>query len=62
MLPPRVAGIQVIIIPTGLNAKTTPEERSAVVSACRDIEGVSCGCRACFFLPEAGGGFFLGLC
>jgi prolyl-tRNA synthetase len=37
VLPPRIAKIQSILIPVGLNAKTTPEEREQHAKQCADI-------------------------
>lgn len=43
VLPPRVAQIQVTIIPVGLTAKSTQEERDAVYSGAKDIEQTLAG-------------------
>ena len=31
ILPPRVAGIQIVVIPCGISAKTTPEAKQALL-------------------------------
>ncbi|KAJ1758043.1 hypothetical protein LPJ58_002996 [Coemansia sp. RSA 1591] len=38
VLPPRVAETQVIIVPCGVNAKTTSEQRAAINDACLSVE------------------------
>ena len=37
VLPPRVASIQVIIIPCGITAKSTDEDRARINDACDDL-------------------------
>ena len=37
VLPPRVASIQVIVIPCGITAKTTDEQRAAINGACDEL-------------------------
>lgn len=37
VLPPRVANIQVVIVPCGITAKTTEEERRSINDACADL-------------------------
>ncbi|KDE08390.1 prolyl-tRNA synthetase [Microbotryum lychnidis-dioicae p1A1 Lamole] len=38
VLPPRVAQLQVVIVPVGITAKTTDEERGQVYEACLSVE------------------------
>lgn len=38
VLPPRVAQNQVVIVPVGLTAKSTPEQRKSIIDGCRKIE------------------------
>ena len=38
MLPPRVASIQVVIVPTGLGGKLTSEEQAHLFDACKNVE------------------------
>lgn len=38
VLPPKVAFYQVVIVPTGLNKKTTEETKEKVMQRCRDLE------------------------
>ena len=37
VLPPRVAGIQVIIVPCGITAKTSDDQRAQINSACEEL-------------------------
>ncbi|KAJ7132037.1 hypothetical protein C8R44DRAFT_612430 [Mycena epipterygia] len=37
VLPPRVASVQVVIVPCGITAKTTDESRAKINSACEDL-------------------------
>lgn len=37
VLPPRVANIQIIVVPCGLTVKSTNEERVKVIKACEDV-------------------------
>lgn len=37
VLPPRVVNIQVVIVPCGITAKTTEDERRAINDACADL-------------------------
>jgi len=38
VLPPRVASVQVVIVPVGITAKTTPEQREELLNACADLQ------------------------
>ncbi|VVT57479.1 uncharacterized protein SAPINGB_P005716 [Magnusiomyces paraingens] len=38
VLPPRVAETQVVVVPVGLTAKSTPEQRKEIQDSCRKIE------------------------
>lgn len=38
VIPPRVAQIQVVIVPTGLNATTSDEERERIFDECVKLE------------------------
>lgn len=38
VLPPRIAQNQVVIVPVGLTAKTTPEQRENIIEGCKKIE------------------------
>ncbi|EPQ53662.1 prolyl-tRNA synthetase [Gloeophyllum trabeum ATCC 11539] len=38
VLPPRVAGIQAVVVPCGITAKATDEERKRINDACLDLE------------------------
>lgn len=38
VLPPRVAQTQVVIVPVGITAKTTPEQREDIINGCKNIE------------------------
>jgi prolyl-tRNA synthetase len=38
VLPPRVASVQVIIVPVGITVKTTPEQRDAISAACTSLQ------------------------
>lgn len=38
VLPPRVAQIQVVVVPVGLTSKTTPEQREAINSGAQKVE------------------------
>ncbi len=38
VMPPRVSNIQVVIVPVGLTARTTPEERQKIETACSDLQ------------------------
>lgn len=40
MLPPRVACIQVIIVPTGLNKKQSEESKQALFAKCTEVVDV----------------------
>lgn len=40
VLPPKVASIQVVIIPTGITVKTTPAEKEAIISKCNEMFSV----------------------
>lgn len=40
VLPPRVASIQVVVVPVGITAKTTPEQRTVIFSACQSLADV----------------------
>lgn len=44
VLPPRIAPMQVVIIPCGLNTKTTPEVEQAVMEMCDEIRGILESC------------------
>ncbi|PPQ88065.1 hypothetical protein CVT25_013673 [Psilocybe cyanescens] len=37
VLPPRVASIQVVVVPCGITAKTTDEQRAKINSTCEDL-------------------------
>jgi prolyl-tRNA synthetase len=37
VLPPKVASLQVVIIPTGITVKTTPADKEAIFSKCREL-------------------------
>lgn len=37
VLPPKVASVQVVIIPCGLTVKMTQQDKDAVYEACRDV-------------------------
>ena len=37
VLPPRVASVQVVVIPVGITTKTSPEEEQAIYSKCSEI-------------------------
>jgi prolyl-tRNA synthetase len=37
VLPPRVANIQVIIVPCGITAKTTDEQRAEINNSCEEL-------------------------
>jgi prolyl-tRNA synthetase len=37
VLPPKVASLQVIIIPTGITVKTSPAEKEAILSKCKEM-------------------------
>ncbi|KAF7309589.1 Dihydrolipoyl dehydrogenase [Mycena indigotica] len=37
VLPPRVANIQVIVVPCGITARTTDEQRATINNACEDL-------------------------
>lgn len=39
VLPPRVASVQVIVIPCGITAKTADEERDGIYAACESLAG-----------------------
>ncbi|CAO1620020.1 unnamed protein product [Sympodiomycopsis kandeliae] len=38
VMPPRVSQVQVVVIPCGITAKTTPEERKSIEDACANAE------------------------
>ncbi|TFY59063.1 hypothetical protein EVJ58_g6012 [Rhodofomes roseus] len=40
VLPPRVASIQVVIVPCGITAKTTDEQRKAISDKCEELANV----------------------
>ncbi|KAI8621917.1 hypothetical protein BC830DRAFT_1092162 [Chytriomyces sp. MP71] len=40
VLPPRIANIQVVVIPVGITSKTTPEERTRIHSFVEDVTNV----------------------
>lgn len=42
VMPPRVASVQVVIIPVGITSKTTEEGRAALIQGCRDLEQTLC--------------------
>ena len=48
VMPPRVSSIQVVIVPVGLSAKQTDEEKNTIYDACKKMEGelLSIGVRA----------------
>jgi prolyl-tRNA synthetase len=37
VLPPRVASIQAVIVPCGITAKTTDEQRASINGACEEL-------------------------
>jgi prolyl-tRNA synthetase len=37
VLPPRVASIQVVVVPCGITAKTTDEDRAKINNACDEL-------------------------
>lgn len=37
VLPPRVASVQVVVVPCGITAKTTEEERLAIIAKCNEL-------------------------
>lgn len=37
VLPPKVANIQVVVVPVGVTAKTTDEMREKIATACTDV-------------------------
>lgn len=37
VLPPRVASVQVVVVPCGINAKTTPEQRKEIFDKCDEL-------------------------
>lgn len=39
VLPPKVASIQVVIVPCGITAKTTDEARKSINDACENLAG-----------------------
>ena len=48
VMPPRVSSVQVVIVPVGLNAKQTEEQKQVIYDACKDMEKdlLSIGVRA----------------
>lgn len=40
VLPPRVASTQVLLVPCGLTAKTSAEDRQNVIEACKNVEAM----------------------
>ncbi|XP_041970133.1 bifunctional glutamate/proline--tRNA ligase [Aricia agestis] len=48
VLPPRVADIQVIVVPCGITASSSPEERKSLMEACQQLVGelLAAGIRA----------------
>ena len=42
VLPPRVACVQVVIVPCGITATSTDEERSDLIDACKELEADIC--------------------
>jgi prolyl-tRNA synthetase len=40
VLPPKVASLQVVIIPTGITVKTSPADKEAILSKCREMFSV----------------------
>lgn len=40
VLPPRVANIQIVIVPVGITARTTPEDQEKIYEKCREVEAV----------------------
>ncbi|KAF9762886.1 Proline--tRNA ligase [Nosema granulosis] len=40
VLPPKVANIQIVIVPCGISAKTSPEDRKMVMDTCESINKV----------------------
>lgn len=48
VLPPRVAAVQAIVVPCGITASSTQEERKALIDSCKKLvdELVAAGLRA----------------
>jgi prolyl-tRNA synthetase len=48
VMPPRVSSVQVVIVPVGLSAKQTEEQKQVIYDACKDMEKelLSIGVRA----------------
>lgn len=40
VLPPQVASIQVVVVPCGITASTTPADRKALLESCLQLEDV----------------------
>lgn len=43
VLPPRVASIQVVVVPCGITASSTAEDRQTLLESCKELVGVLVG-------------------